>query len=213
VRRALVSLPLALALALALLACASQLSAQKAATLPMAAKAGAGGLHVSLSFTDMADKKLLAKLKSGLPQTITASVLVYPERGKQPLAATVHSCRVVYDLWEAKYRVHVQDAKRDALHVDATAQQVVQRCFSLSNLAVPGTAALRGKRVYAAAVVEINPMSRQTVKRIRRWLAKPSGDGLGGDAFFGSFVSIFVGRDLGTAERTRAFRTELLRMP
>jgi len=180
---------------------------------PMRAKVVKGKLTVSMSFADMADKKLRAKLKSGLPQTIITRIYVYGERGKKPLAAAVHSCRVVYDLWEAKYRVHVQDDARDSLHVDATAAEVVKRCFSVRDHAIPPTPALRGQSVYAAALVEINPMSRQTVKRIRRWLAKPSGDALAGDAFFGSFVSIFVGRDLGVAERSRSFRSSQLHLP
>lgn len=191
----------------------SPVSAQKGSARPMRASASSEGLRVSLSFTDMADKKLLAKLKSGLPQTITATVLVFAEGGKKPLTGAVRSCRVVYDLWEAKYRVHVQDNTRDSVQVDATVAQVVKRCFALKDYAIPGGAEVRGRTVYVAAVVEVNPMSRQTVKRIRRWLARPSGDSLAGDAFFGSFVSIFVGRDLGAAEKSQSFRSQSIRMP
>ena len=62
-------------------------------------------------------------------------------------------------------------------------------------------------------IVELNPMSQDTVQRIRRWLAQPNGNQLDGNAFFGSFVSIFVTRKMGNAEKTLTFRSELFSVP
>lgn len=188
-------------------------TAKKPHERPMVARVKGENLHVTLSFADLADSGLRAKLKSGLPQMITTRIFIYEKGRKKPIGATVHSCRVVYDLWEEKYRVQMQDARHDLLHVDATVERVVKRCFSLDDVAVSSASGWRGKQLYVTALVEINPMSQQTVKRIRRWLAKPSGGGLGDDAFFGSFVSIFVGRDLGVAEKSAMFRSPLLRVP
>jgi hypothetical protein len=56
-------------------------------------------------------------------------------------------------------------------------------------------------------------MSRDAVQRIRRWLARPAGNELNGSAFFGTFVSIFVGRKLGAADKALTFRTVASKVP
>jgi len=71
-----------------------------------------------------------------------------------------------------------------------------------------------GKSIYFGVIIEHNPLSEKTVQRIRRWLAR-SGEGgrLSGEAFFGSFVSVFVNRKIGSAERSIQFRSQSFRVP
>lgn len=178
----------------------------------MGARWTAEGAHLSVDFGDLADAGVRRKLQSGLPQVITTRILAYGQGGKQPLSAAVLSCRVVYDLWEARFRVQVQDTRHDRTYSERRVEDVVKRCFHLPHLTVAATPAMRGRRVYFAALTEFNPMSRQTVRRIRRWLSR-SGGGLDSDAFFGSFVSIFVSRDLGAAEKSAAFRSRFIDIP
>jgi hypothetical protein len=57
-------------------------------------------------------------------------------------------------------------------------------------------------------------MSDLTVERIRRWIARSGESGkLTGDGFFGSFVSIFVDRRMGSAERSLRFQSPLMWAP
>jgi hypothetical protein len=72
---------------------------------------------------------------------------------------------------------------------------------------------LRGSQIYFAVVTELNPLSPDAVQRIRRWLARPTGSELNGNAFFGSFVSIFVGRKLGEADKLLSFRSNAHLVP
>jgi hypothetical protein len=73
--------------------------------------------------------------------------------------------------------------------------------------------AQRGARVYFAVLVEFNPLSPDTVRRIRRWLADSGGGPVHNDAFFGSFVSLFVNRRIGSAERAISFQSQPVRVP
>ena len=175
-----------------------------------------GAPQLSFSARDVVNSDVRRKLESGLPQTIVTRVYAYPEAGGEPIAVALQSCRVVYDLWEEVYRVQVQTASSDRSESASSVEGVVRRCLTATNVPVGAAAqyvARRATRVYFAALVEINPMSPDTVQRIRRWLARPGGGRLEGDAFFGSFVSLFVNRRIGAAERTLSFRSQPVPVP
>jgi len=172
--------------------------------------------RISVSASDLVTPAVRRKLESGLPQTLVTRIYAYPEAGGTPVAVAPLSCRVVYDLWEEVYRVQVQTATSDRSESAATIDQVVRRCLVAREVPI-GTAAdytpRQGARVYFAVLIELNPMSPDTVQRIRRWLARPNGGRLDGDAFFGSFVSLFVNRRIGAAERTLSFRSQPVAVP
>lgn len=174
-----------------------------------------GAPRVHFSAVDLADARVRRKLSSGLPQTLVMRVFGYRTSGA-PVAVAVRSCRVTFDLWEEVYRVELRDARRDRDESHRDLDAVLRRCLVADRLAV-GTrsdyARLSDENVYFAVLVELNPLSPDTVRRLRRWLARPAGGGrIGGEAFFGSFVSLFVNRQIGSAERTRRFRSQLVRV-
>jgi len=166
--------------------------------------------QVSFSLRDFVDDGVVAKLQSGLPQTLTTRLLVYRDFTSDPLAAALVSCRVVYDLWEGGYRIEREtETGARTLNVK-TVDAVITHCLTFLNHRIGDTEAfqrVRGSEIYLGVVTELNPLSRDAVQRIRRWLARPAGSELSGNAFFGTFVSIFVGRKLGSAERTLSFRS------
>jgi hypothetical protein len=148
------------------------------------------------------------KLESGLPQTIVTRIYAYSNGSGTPRAVHTRACRVVFDLWEEVYRVQVQTPRFDRAHTVRRVDEVVRRCLLFSHVRVGAAQDFAGaSRVYFAALVEFNPISPDTVQRIRRWLARPSGR-MRGDAFFGSFVSLFVNRRIGDAEHTVRFRSQ-----
>ncbi len=194
-------------------------SAQVASDVPtraMQVSWAAGVPSLGFSAKDFADAKVQKKLQSGLPQTVVIRLYAYPDHGHEPLAVTALSCRVVYDLWEGVYRIERQTEQSDKTLSAKSLDGVVQQCLQGQDVRL-GDAALfakeRGHAIYFAALLELNPLSQDTVQRIRRWLARPGGNQLEGNAFFGSFVSIFVTRNLGAAEKTLAFRTAPLPVP
>ncbi len=170
--------------------------------------------EVVFSASDLATAAVREKLQSGLPQTLVMRVYAYRASG-QPVAMAPRSCRVIYDPWEEIYRVQVQDPRVDRVESFSDLDAVVRRCLVARRVRV-GTAddyrALSGESLYFAVLIEMNPLSPETVHRLRRWLARPAGGGVGQDAFFGSFVSLFVNRRIGAAERTLRFRSQLVRV-
>lgn len=172
--------------------------------------------QLSFSARDLANREVRKKLQSGLPQTISLRAYAFREGGR-PVAASVRTCRVVYDLWEEVYRVQLQSAQQDRSELVRSMDEVLDRCLVARRLPVGRSADWKGRgddRVYFAVLVEFNPLSQETVERIRRWLARPAGGGgLEGDAFFGSFVSLFVNRRIGEAERTIRFRSQAIAVP
>jgi hypothetical protein len=172
----------------------------------------------SLTFAmrDFVDAAVLKKLQSGLPQTLITRMYAYAEGAREPLVVSALSCRVVYDLWDGVYRIERQTESSDRTLSVKNVEGVAGQCLAVQGVPLGDAAVfsrLRGKYVYFGVVVELNPISQDTVQRIRRWLARPSGSELNGNAFFGSFVSIFVGRKLGSADKTLTFRSELFAVP
>jgi hypothetical protein len=176
-----------------------------------------GAPRVSFPVKEARDRKIANGLKSGLPQTIVTRIYAYTE-SSEPVAVSVRSCRVVYDLWEDVYRVHLQTQRSAGSRVLKNIEQVRRFCLKVDDQPLGSRAQFskhKGRRIYFAVMIEFNPLSEKTVERIRRWLARPAGrDSLTSrEAFFGSFVSIFVNRQIGSAERVFRFRSRPVKVP
>lgn len=169
------------------------------------------GLRLTFDARGFAGPEVDAKLRSGLPQTLVVRALAFQSKGRKPLAMAAQSCRVVYDLWEGSYRVRLAKRGKRRDLVFQTPEQVLEVCLNLRALqliAAQGVQPTPGRQLQCEVAIELNPMSEATVEQIRRWLSRsPSGE-LQGDAFFGTFVSVFVGRELGAAERFAAYRSQ-----
>ncbi|GAB4203026.1 MAG: hypothetical protein OHK0013_16830 [Sandaracinaceae bacterium] len=173
--------------------------------------------HVDVSVADFAsDPETRRKLESGLPQTLVLRTYAYVDGVEAPIAVAARSCRVVYDLWETRFRVQIASEAGDRSTTVASVEDVITRCLVASRLSV-GTAAAwtshRGRRAYFAILAELNPLTPDTVQRIRRWIAHPQRGRVDRDSFFGSFVSLFVNRSIGAAERSLSFRSQELLVP
>jgi hypothetical protein len=171
--------------------------------------------RVSFNYRDLLTESKLEKLESGLPQTITLRVYAYAENRAEPLAVGGRTCRVVFDLWEEVYRVQIASADGDRVVRVRTREAVLERCLLVRREPIGRSrdySSVRGRSIYFAALAELNPISPETVQNIRRWLARPGGH-VEGNAFFGSFVSLFVNRRIGDAERTVRFRSPNARVP
>jgi hypothetical protein len=172
---------------------------------------------VSFSAHDFVDTAVEKKLKSGLPQRIVTRVYAYSSGGgDKPLAVAANACRVVYDLWEGVYRVQLSTPEQDRSVTATSLKQVTAACLDVKALPLGNPASYGrhgGRPVYFAALLELNPLARDTLNRIRRWLSRSGGGNLDGDAFFGSFVSTFVARRLGSAERSMSFRSKVFTVP
>jgi hypothetical protein len=176
-----------------------------------------GAPDVSFSAADFADATVRRQFSRGLLQTIVMRTYAYGQGHETPIAVAVRSCQVVYDIWEARYTVDVRTEASDRTSTFDDVDDVVTACLVADHVVVGDTAAWRphhGAHVRFAVVVELNPVTPDMVERIRGWLARPEGGAARDDtAFFGSFVQLFVTRQIGDAERTLRFGSQELLCP
>jgi hypothetical protein len=167
-------------------------------------------LRASFSYRDvMSAPELLKKLSSGLPMVIAMRAYLYRLGEDAPVALAPRMCRVVYDLWDEVYRVHVSEPERERDQA-AVLDGVLRLCTEARDLPIVRRGFLvAGQPYFLAVVVDVNPVSYEMVDQMRRWMSRPTGStGIGpSDALFGSFVQLFV-RQIATSDRTLTFRTQ-----
>jgi hypothetical protein len=167
-------------------------------------------LRGSFSYRDvLSDSDLVKKLSSGLPMVIAMRAYVYREGQDTPVALAPRVCRVVYDLWDEVYRVHVSEPERERDQA-AVLDGVLRMCTEARDLAVVRRGLLEAKQAYyLAVVVDVNPVSPEIIEQMRRWMSRPTGStGIApSDALFGTFAQLFV-RQIATTDRTLTFRTQ-----
>ena len=167
-------------------------------------------LRASFSYRDaLSAPSLVKKLASGLPMVIAMRAYLFREGQDEPVALAPRVCRVVYDLWDEVYRVHVSEPERQRDQA-AVLDGVLRLCADARDLPVVRREQLaEGQRYFLGVVVDVNPVSPEMIEQMRRWMSRPSGSaGIGPtDALFGNFVQLFV-RQLATSDKTMIFRTQ-----
>jgi hypothetical protein len=167
-------------------------------------------LRASFSYRDvLSDPELVKKLSSGLPMVIVMRAYVYREGQDTPVALASRVCRVVYDLWDEAYRVHVSEPERERDQA-AVLDGVLRLCTEARDLPVVRRSFLEPRQpFFLGVVVDVNPVSQEIVDQLHRWMSRPTGStGIGpSDALFGSFAQLFV-RQIATSDRTLTFRTQ-----
>jgi hypothetical protein len=176
----------------------------------------AGVPTVYYSARDLITTEGTRKLDSGLPQRIAVQHFVYAFRRGEPLVVAGHSCKVVYDLWQAVYRVEYEVlGLAPQMLAYRSRAEVLERCLVMRGTPL-GEASdyAPGQTLYMASLIQLNPLSNTTVARIRRWLSRPRGEvNADGKSFFGSFVSLFVNDRIGSAERVLRLRSQDFEQP
>ena len=167
-------------------------------------------LRASFSYRDvLAEQGLMKKLASGLPTVIAMRAYVYAEGEDTPVALAPRVCRVVYDLWDEVYRVHVSEPERERDQA-AVLDGVLRLCMDARDLPVVRRGLLvSGRPYFLGVVVDVNPVSPEMIDQMKRWMSRPTGStGIApSDALFGSFVQLFV-RQIATSDKTLTFRTQ-----
>ena len=167
-------------------------------------------LRASFSYRDiLSDPALVKKLSSGLPMVIAMRAYVYRDGQDAPIALATRVCRVVYDLWDEVYRVHVSEPERERDQA-AVLDGVLRICAEARDLPVARRSVLvAGQPCFLGVVVDVNPVSPEMVEQMRRWMSRPMGSTSIGpsDALFGSFVQLFA-RQIATSDKTLTFRTQ-----
>ncbi len=170
-------------------------------------------LFATLDFRDIIDGPLQKKLTSGLPTRIVVQVNLEGHNKNKPLSYWVRSVSIVYDLWEEVFVVTVEDDQGQRRAQVKTSGEAVTLACRVERSAVAQIGELPGGVYRLRVSVEVNPVSKEMVENIRRWLARPSGGGeVSHGSFFGSFVGIFVDRRIGQADRSSTFVSQWFRV-
>jgi hypothetical protein len=145
-------------------------------------------------------------LASGFASTVVIRIWIYPKDGADPLAFVLYERKALYNLWDEVYELKL-DGKivKEKRQADA-----LKHLTSIEDLPVARLAAVPvGQELLLAMQAELNPVSRETLAEVRRWLSQGTGGGLDrGGAFFGSFVSVFVNPKIPEADRVLRVRSQ-----
>jgi hypothetical protein len=167
-------------------------------------------LSLSVAFRDVVDARIRAKLNRGLPTTIVLSAAVFRPGSTVAIGSTVQSCRITWHVWEEAYYVELaRPGSPTQPSWTTTIEGVLRRCAVAEQLPVPTSERIASTSILLVrARVLVNPIDDELLKKITRWVNRPTGSGTSapGDALFGAFTGLFLQR-FGEAERILAFAT------
>lgn len=167
-------------------------------------------IQTTLSFPDLIDRELVSKLKSGFVTTVVLRAYVYRDRTEKPITLSVVTIQAAYDLWDEVYVIRIRDPRGELNFKRKTREEAIRDLTTVVQLPlVPSVLVPPGINHFLAVIIEVNPVSDELLAEVRRWLSRPNRSRLGGaDAFFGSFVSIFVNPKVAQADRALRFRSQ-----
>ena len=153
------------------------------------------------------DSAAYEALDSGFTSTVVIRIWLYPKGSTDPVAFLLLQRQVVYNLWDEVFELRI-DGK--APIKEKRQSEALKRLTAIDDIPVARLANLPFEQVYLLAMqVELNPVSKETLAEVRRWLSQGTGGGLErGGAFFGSFVSVFVNPKIPEADRVLRVRSQ-----
>lgn len=166
---------------------------------------------MSVGFRDVVNAKVRQKLMSGLPTTIATRAYVFPDdEVREPLALSAQTCKVVFDLWDEVFRIELIAGGKRKKTVAVNVEGVMRNCAETRRLPIAAQDLLQpGGDYFVAVLVEVNPLSKEMLAKIKRWVSRPNGAGAvgPGDSLFGSFVGLFITK-VPEADRSLTFRSQ-----
>jgi hypothetical protein len=165
---------------------------------------------VSASLTKLFDSASYDKLDSGFASTVVIRFWVYQEGAADPISFQLVRRRVVYNLWDEVYELELDEPSgRRKVKVKYKAE-ALKLLTAIDMLPVARREQLPLMQHHLLAmIVELNPVSQETLAEVRRWLSAGTGGGLDrGGSFVGSFVSVFVNLKVPEADRVLRIRSQ-----
>jgi hypothetical protein len=156
------------------------------------------------------DAAAYESLSTGISSTVVIRIQVTPRESDTPVAEQLIRRSVVYDVWDEIYTVELdQPGGTRKVKVKYRAE-ALKWLTAIDDLPIAPLAVLPYEQVFVLKmVVELNPVSKETLAEVRRWLSQGAGGGLDrGGAFFGSFVSVFYNPKIADADRVLRIRSQ-----
>jgi hypothetical protein len=172
---------------------------------------------VSFRFDDLFSRGVRAEVDKCLPTTIVATLHAHRAGDEERSAGgSARTCSITKDVWSEDHHVTIVDRSGEQRFVVRRFDEVVRLCAHLDHVPVARRSALRPGSAYRiSARLQVNPLSRDSVRRIQRWLRnpEPTAGGESGSAIFGNVTSMFVRPRIGQAERTLLLRSQAFTAP
>lgn len=164
-------------------------------------------LFVTTSIGKLFDFESFQGLKSGFASTVAIQIWVYPKDSREPVAITTIVRSAVYDIWDEVYTVK---ACKTCTPVKVKSPaEALKLLTSIEDFPVAKLADIPYEDIYYLALrADLNPVSKETLTEVRRWLSQSSGGIDRGGVFFGSFVSAFVNPKIAPADRVLRIRSQ-----
>jgi len=161
------------------------------------------------------DQAAYEQLSSGFPSTIQIGTFVYPRGKADPIAAAVEIRTIVYDLWDEQYVIKIEGQGGKRMRKVKYRAEALKILTALDDFPIAKLSDIPYDDIfYLGITVQLNPVSKETLAEVRRWLSQGTGGGLDrGGVFFGSFVSVFVNPKIADADRVLRIRSQLFYRP
>lgn len=162
------------------------------------------------SINKLFDQASYEALDSGFTSTVIVRMWVYPRDSTEPVSFVAIQRQVLYNLWDEVYELKFDEPSGRKVFKEKRKAEAFRKLTSLEDIAIARLADLPYEKVYLLAMeIELNPVSKETLAQVRRWLSQGNGGGLDrGGAFFGSFVSVFVNPKIAEADRVLRMRSQ-----
>ena len=142
-------------------------------------------------------------LGSGISSTVVIRMQITPADSDTPVAEQLIRRSVVWDVWDEIYTVELDQPGGSRKVKVKYRAEALKWLTAIDDLPIARLSVLPYGQVFVLKmVVELNPVSKETLAEVRRWLSQGAGGGLDrGGAFFGSFVSVFYNPKIADADR------------
>jgi hypothetical protein len=153
----------------------------------------------SNALTKLFDTAAYDALDDGPASTVIIRIAIIPQGSDKPVAGVLIQRQVSYEPWDEIFYLNLDGKKlKEKRKADA-----LKRLTEMVDVPVAQLSSLPFDQIFVLIMqVELNPVSKETLAEVRRWLSQGTGGGLDrGGAFFGSFVSVFVNPKIPEAEK------------
>jgi hypothetical protein len=164
-------------------------------------------LTVTTTIPRLFDSAAYDALESGFQSTVVIRMWVYPRDSTEPIASRLIQRTARYDPWDENFVLRDDEHRQVKVKRKSDALKLLT---SIDDVPIASLADLPYDQVFLLAiVVELNPVSKETLAEVRRWVSQSPGGGIDrGGAFFGSFVSVFVNPKIPEADRVLRIRSQ-----
>ena len=149
-------------------------------------------------------------LSAGTASIVAIRIQITPRDSDKPVAELALQRSAVYDVWDEIYTLRLeQPGGAKTIRVKYRAE-TLKWLTLIEDLPVAPLAVLPVDQVFVLKmVIELNPVSKETLAEVRRWLSQGNGGGIDrGGAAFGSFAAVFYNPKIADADRVLRIRSQ-----